>query len=127
MVLKFFVYGTLKQGFHNAGVIPNESVESRVPAHIEGYDMYSVGGFPAIVNGHGVVHGEVVTIKQNASQEQILRQVDRLEGEGHMYRRDIVPVTLETGETEDVYVYVWLRGVENLKLVPSGVWSSAQR
>jgi gamma-glutamylcyclotransferase (GGCT)/AIG2-like uncharacterized protein YtfP len=84
------VYGSLRQGFGN---------HQRFLSHlkplgldlIEGWDMYSLGAFPAIVGGSGAVVVEVYDVDDNT-----LRMLDGLEGFPHFYNRS--QVSTEYGE-----------------------------
>jgi gamma-glutamylcyclotransferase (GGCT)/AIG2-like uncharacterized protein YtfP len=47
------------------------------------------------------------------------RDLDELEDNGRLYRRELLPVVLEeTGETLTAWMYLWLRGVRPEKAVP---------
>lgn len=121
--MEFFVYGTLKRGFPNARCIPTEHIQSVVPASLKGFNMYSAGGFPAIVRGDGVVQGELITLKDDAPAQDILKRVDRLEGEGRMYKRESLNVLdVSAQEPQEAYVYVWLYSLDGLKRVLNNTW-----
>ncbi len=68
-----FVYGSLKKGFGNHRLM-TEAVYLG-PGVIEGYDMYSLRYFPAIVEGKGEVYGELYKVS-----EKELADIDALEG-----------------------------------------------
>lgn len=53
-------------------------------ARIEGFIMFDLGSYPGIVNGKDkeIVLGELYEIN-----ESILNNLDRLEGEGSLYKR----------------------------------------
>lgn len=67
------VYGSLKQGYHNHGVIEGSRLLGQ--DHLTGWDMYNLGAFPGIIAGEGTIHVEVYDV----DQETALR-VDALEG-----------------------------------------------
>lgn len=76
MILRVFVYGTLKPG----GYYWPQFCEGKVTAHetakVRGalYDLRP--GYPALLEGDGWVHGTVLTLKDDAA----LRGFDTLEG-----------------------------------------------
>lgn len=134
-----FVYGTLKQGFGNNRVMraskdaDGKAIGDSVflcEASLPGYEMYSLGGFPAIVpteDKNSVVIGELWRVV-SANQ---WRNIDALEGcrnggidEGNMYNRIKVKVMskeLESIQWNEAYTYVW-NGGRLGSLVPSGKW-----
>lgn len=120
-----FVYGSLKKGFynHNAYLADAEYIGTGV---IDGYDMYSLGKFPAIVEGNGMVCGELYKVT-----EEELSAVDMLEGynpltDTGLYIRRTVEVQTIAGKVL-AEVYIWGRGAENLinnsSPVPDGNWT----
>lgn len=87
--MRVYVYGTLKRGYGNHRLLEREGV--MMLGHAETLDHFDMinSGFPVIVpNDQGLpVVGEVYDIGDN---EDILRSLDALEGEGVMYdRKDI--------------------------------------
>lgn len=93
---KVFVYGSLKKGFGNHGVIRNgEFVGEGVTAN-PAWNMFSMGGFPGVVRGDKRLSGEVYIV-----DEEGLRHLDQLEGNGHFYTREIVPTS-----EGDAWMYV---------------------
>lgn len=60
------------------------------------------------------VRGEVYAVDAST-----LQNLDELEDNGRLYRRELLPVVLEErGETLRAWVYLWLRGVRPEKAVP---------
>ena len=76
-----FVYGTLKHGFWNNRLLENAEYVGN--ALIEGLDLFSLGGFPGVVDGTGRVVGEVYMV-----DDLELKHLDRLEGNGSFYTRE---------------------------------------
>jgi len=107
-----FVYGSLKKGFYNHNIYL-EDVEYIGTGVIDGYDMYSLGKFPAIVEGNGVVYGELYKVT-----EEELSAIDMLEGynpltDTGLYIRRTVEVQTIAGKVL-AEVYVWGRGADDL-------------
>lgn len=98
--MKVFVYGTLKQGFGNSGLLNRASYLGN--AYIKG-NMYSLGVFPAVsLDGNYRILGEVYRI-----DEEILSELDRLEGFPWFYHRSLVRTTDDE--------LVWVYHIETLK------------
>jgi gamma-glutamylcyclotransferase (GGCT)/AIG2-like uncharacterized protein YtfP len=94
--VKVFVYGTLKKGFGNHGVLGDAKFicedRTRYP-----YIMMDAG-FPVVMdtppagkspNDVHFVTGEVYEIPDDVYGRGILRNLDGLEGEGRMYHRKV--------------------------------------
>lgn len=96
-----FVYGTLRQGFSNHGLLKDLPYLGRGVSAIEKFEMREPhhGGFPLLFeNGQrtnsanvmsGKVHGEVYVV-----DPLTLLELDRLEGNGYMYARSKQWITL---------------------------------
>jgi gamma-glutamylcyclotransferase (GGCT)/AIG2-like uncharacterized protein YtfP len=122
--MKFFVYGTLKEGGSLAGRF-DPVRQSSVPAALNGYDLYELGWFPGIVLGDGRVQGEIHTY---SNERGVLEAFDRIEGydpenEGNsLYLRKTVTVTTRGGEVK-AFVYIFNQKVPtNSRLIKDGCW-----
>ncbi len=121
-----FVYGTLKSGQFNSPLLAPyaRSVE---PARIRG-ELYDVGLFPALVEGDGTVHGELVRLAAG-ELAAALTVIDRLEDyrpddpAGSMYLRRVVEVATAGGATERAHTYFYNRDHHGLAHVPTGDWT----
>lgn len=110
MTEKVFVYGTLKRG----GRLSRYMYRTNFICEdiLEDFDMYTNGYFPMIVEGSGVVYGEVYEIDKAE-----IPRLDRVESEGLIYRR----TTVITKAGHEVYAYVWLGEVgEGLSKICNG-------
>ncbi|MCR4649043.1 MAG: gamma-glutamylcyclotransferase [Lachnospiraceae bacterium] len=110
-----FVYGTLLMGQTNyyRFLSPMRPV---MRAEIEGYTMFDLGSFPGIVKGEGRVKGEIYKVDSKK-----LSEIDRLEGEGSLYKRVIVqPKAYDSFENDEieVYTYVYNDDVKDCKEIP---------
>lgn len=102
-----FVYGTLMTGLSNYRVVAPYAVAAQ-PATIQGCLYHLPAGYPAVISGLGVVHGELITL---TNLKQALKALDHLEdyhgpGQDNLYNRVLVDVTLEHGQTQ-AYTYLW--------------------
>jgi gamma-glutamylcyclotransferase (GGCT)/AIG2-like uncharacterized protein YtfP len=126
-----FVYGTLKRGEINHGVIAPDALSVEEGA-IRGR-LFDVGEFPGLAAGHGDVHGEIVRFEREAL-ERILPVLDRLEGclpedeASSMYYRRVVDVVTSRG-TEKAFAYFYndshpsVPSLDLLRPLKGGRWS----
>jgi gamma-glutamylcyclotransferase (GGCT)/AIG2-like uncharacterized protein YtfP len=125
---KVFVYGTLKRGLGNHRIV-GRHVRSVRNAVMRGW-MYNLGYYPAVVSGSGIVHGQVLELE---NPEKAFRAMDILEGyiePGHprnLYDRAKSTVLFDSGETEEVFVYLYPdRNKDELSagsgFMPEGEW-----
>lgn len=112
---KIFTYGTLLRGRHNHYVMEQARGKFIGQAKIKNKDLYfafSRNSFPAMVEGKGVVYGEVFEV-----DEKGVEILDRLEGymkkdeKNSMYLRRKAKVTLKNGEEVWVSYYLWNRRI----------------
>jgi gamma-glutamylcyclotransferase (GGCT)/AIG2-like uncharacterized protein YtfP len=76
--LPFFVYGTLLPGEHNHDRFLCGRTCEEQPAVLPGALLYEGPGYPYAVEGHGTVHGSLVTAEPGAYVE-LLGLLDDLE------------------------------------------------
>lgn len=82
-MMKVAVYGSLKIGHHNHGVLGDSRLLGQDV--LEGWDMYNLGAFPGIVKGEGAISVEVYEVTPETA-----RRLDALEG----YQEDNVANSL---------------------------------
>lgn len=107
-----FVYGTLKQGHGNNGLLAGQTFVAKGTT-TEEFIMFSNGGFPVVANADHLpdwdlsfrrVRGEVYELTGHALET--LHSLDRLEGFPRMYGRQHVTVELEdTGIFQECLMY----------------------
>lgn len=110
-----FVYGSLKQGFHNHRLMEGATYVGE--AQVAGAKMFSLGSFPAVVHGTGVVYGEVWEV--SGAQAQAL---DRLEGHPTFYKREELLVEMDDGELHSAWVYIYQGDTSRNRHIEGGVW-----
>jgi gamma-glutamylcyclotransferase (GGCT)/AIG2-like uncharacterized protein YtfP len=115
--VKLFVYGTLRKGERKKHFLKNCLFIGYAKA--KGYLLYNLGVFPAMVEGDGEVVGEVYEIP-----ESLLKELDWFERVPYSYRRELIEVMFEDGQTMYVYAYIYNENIEEKggKLIPSGDW-----
>ena len=113
---RVFVYGTLMKGEANHHYyLQNETCLGKATA--SGFEMYDIGAFPGIVQGEGLIPGELYEVSH-----ETLRKLDYLEGEGSLYIRKSVSVKLSNGKKAFAWIYIYNDSVDGLKKIP--VWRS---
>jgi len=129
-----FVYGTLKEGEINHGLV-EPYARSIGPGWIPGR-LYDVGDFPALAEGEDRVQGEIVRLDPSDFM-RVIPVIDRLEGcipgdeAGSLYTRRVVRVTVGDGTQQPAYAYYYnaahpsLLPLHRLKYLVMGVWSRA--
>ena len=103
-----FVYGTLMKGENNHHFLENSTFLKR--AVINGYEMYNVGWYPAIIPGEGKIPGELYEV-----HESDMARIDMLEGEGILYIRKCEIATDKTL----TYIYEFLEDTTGLEKIDS--------
>lgn len=119
-MVRLFVYGTLKRGRRNHGLVAGH-LQGVIPGFVEGYRLFHLEGgcpypYPGMVPGPGRVYGEVLLLP-----EEVLPLLDDLEDEGVEYQRKGVTVQTEEGPLE-AWAYVYLGDVSEAAFLPEGVW-----
>lgn len=102
IVMKAFVYGSIKHGLPNHRVLgTSEFICSTFTT--DKYDMVSMGGFPAVKESVGVsvIQGEVYEINK-----ETLERLDHLESNGLFYARKLIKV-------DQVNELVWIYFIMN--------------
>lgn len=96
-----FVYGSLKEGFHNNRILANAAlVQAGAVTADACYTMKSLEYYPAVFEGgtHRV-RGEVYEVDPD-----LLKTLDALEGHPFVYERKLVPVE---GMSRRAWMYLW--------------------
>lgn len=80
-----FVYGTLMENETNSFYL--NSCKKIGDADIEGYNLIDTGGYPGMIQGSGIVLGELYSIT-----DEVKFRIDKLEGSQYSYKSDFVYV-----------------------------------
>ncbi|MDD4081108.1 MAG: gamma-glutamylcyclotransferase [Eubacteriales bacterium] len=108
-----FVYGTLKRGEAMNILLPRHSANLLGQARLQGYALYDLGAFPAILPREGEsVLGECYAINPSS-----LPGLDRYEGEGSLYLRRQVRVSLGGGTEKTAWTYVYNRDIPEARII----------
>ena len=111
---KVFVYGTLMKGETNHHYLENSTFLGM--ATIEGYDMYDMGWYPAIIDGDNLIIGELYQVPTND-----MPSIDMLEGEGSLYIKRCETVNDSNGKSSFAFIYVYNRDCSDLERI--SVWN----
>ncbi|WP_293444782.1 gamma-glutamylcyclotransferase family protein [Persephonella sp.] len=107
-----FVYGTLKKGKRLHHYLEKSYFFGE--GYIEGYEMYMVDWYPAVVKGKGKVYGEVYAVDQKT-----LNVLDKIEDEGRLYKR--IKENVKMGDKiVNCWVYLYQKSTKNLKKIDTG-------
>ena len=104
---RVFVYGTLMRGECNHKFLENS--EFLGMASVEGYEMYNVGWYPAIIHGDDMIPGELYEVPKRD-----MRKIDGLEGEGSLYIRRCEMTSLGLA-----YIYEYALDTSGLERIDS--------
>jgi gamma-glutamylcyclotransferase (GGCT)/AIG2-like uncharacterized protein YtfP len=118
------VYGTLRLGQGNHGVLGRHNPEYLGTDTLIGFNMYNTGGFPAVVPDleEGMGDGPIV-VEVFRAPMSALPSCDGLEG----YHPDYPKRSMYLRETVDTqygpaYIYIWNRPLRDMPLIPGGDW-----
>lgn len=125
---KVFVYGTLKKGEANHRLI-EAFVKSITPATTRGW-LFDLGPYPAMVEGHGFVHGELVEFHPDdvARAFEVMDWLEGVSSTGHgLYDRVKIECWTDSKELISCYSYVMLEALKEQlsytsELISDGVW-----
>lgn len=113
-----FVYGTLRPGEPRWPLVA-DAVAGTEPASAAGTLWDTGRGYPAAVfDGAGSIPGEVLRIAAGRWDE-VVGRLDRIEGEGTLYRRVVVETSVGPAVS-----YEWLGSTDGFAPLPHG-WPSA--
>jgi gamma-glutamylcyclotransferase (GGCT)/AIG2-like uncharacterized protein YtfP len=95
-VTHLFVYGSLKRGFANHGLLWGQAFV-REARTAPGFELVSFRTIPGLIAGRRSIQGEVWAV-----DDACLRRLDAVEGHPRTYRR--TPVPLADGGTAQAYL-----------------------
>jgi len=97
-----FVYGSLKAGFHNNRYLADAKLlgKSISPPR---FALLDLGAFPAAIRGDHILTGEIYEV-----DAKTMRNLDRLEGNGYLYQRELCPFRIG-GKQIKAWIYIYLR------------------
>lgn len=111
-----FVYGTLKNGWGNNVIIADQKFIGKATTVANEYQMYSLGGFPGVVDGNNSIKGELWEVDDGA-----FARCDRLEGQPTFYKREVADVAANDGTYQKAWMYLYQGDVSNCKPIDEWV------
>jgi len=112
-----FVYGTLKRGQRNHGLMREARFLGEAVTAPQ-YTLLDLGSFPGMIpSGNTAVHGELYEVGP-----ELMARLDRHEGVPRFYVRE--PILLEGGNTVESYLLIDPLRIAQGFLVEAGLWSS---
>ena len=108
--MRVIVYGSLrqKQGNHHWMTYSQLLGEHK----LEGYELYDLGFYPAVVKGDGAIECEVYRINPS-----ILTELDELKKNSQDYVRELIPTPYG-----NAWIYLYKHSVDGLRQIKSGDW-----
>jgi gamma-glutamylaminecyclotransferase len=100
-----FVYGTLKKGLGNHGVLGNAVYIDEAVTNSREFTMFD-GGFPFVSDSFFENNGSIVGELYETHNPEILANLDRLEGVPYLYVKKLVDVTTLQGFKYQATMYV---------------------
>lgn len=115
---RVFVYGTLRPGEERWPLVEDAVVRTE-PAEVRGAQWDTGQGYPAAVFGaNGTIPGDVLRIAPERWSE-VIDWLDRIEGEGTLYRRVVVETPVGPAVS-----YEWMGATDGFAPLPHG-WPPA--
>ncbi|WP_438334082.1 gamma-glutamylcyclotransferase family protein [Edwardsiella tarda] len=108
--MRVIVYGSLRRKQGNSHWMTNATWLGDYV--LEGYELYDLGHYPAVVPGEGRVYCEVYRITSS-----ILAELDELKSNSKDYRRELIKTPYGIA-----WIYIYLNEVSGLPRIASGDW-----
>lgn len=120
MTKKFFVYGTLLEGFINYERYLEGKIITRAYARTKGELYHLIDfGYPAMVEGHDYVYGELIEFEDYTNTVKAVDEMEHYyseENPENEYERKKIEVELLKGNRELAYAYIYnFKNVEQLR------------
>lgn len=106
-----FVYGTLRQGQTHHHLLASADFLG-FHATLPIYNLYDLGAYPAVVEGHHTITGEVYSI-----DDDTLTTLDQLEDVPVAYRRELIETPFG-----QAWMYLYQEASQLEVLISSGDW-----
>ena len=109
-----FVYGTLKRGHSNHGVLNGATFQTQgYITHRQEFGMRTVGTFPVVYRRSDIdenITGAAPRIMGELYSVDVagLHQLDQLEGNGYLYQREQVSILIQVGDGHYRAVTAWV-------------------
>ncbi|KLN98089.1 gamma-glutamylcyclotransferase family protein [Moellerella wisconsensis] len=108
--MRIIVYGSLRQDQGNHHWMTYAQLLGK--HRLQGYDIYDLGYYPAVVCGEGSVECEVYRITPS-----ILTELDELKKNSQDYERELIQTPYGSA-----WIYLYKLPVDGLQRIESGDW-----
>ncbi|EIB97197.1 MULTISPECIES: gamma-glutamylcyclotransferase [Pantoea] len=108
--MRIIVYGSLRRKQGNSHWMTN--AQWLGDHQIEGFELYSLGHYPGVIEGNGAVQCEVYRIDAST-----LAELDALRTKGGEYKRFLTQTPFGSA-----WLYVYQRSVAGRQRITSGDW-----
>ncbi|EHD20272.1 MULTISPECIES: gamma-glutamylcyclotransferase family protein [Brenneria] len=108
--MRIIVYGSLRRKQGNSHWMTN--AQWLGDCRLDGFELYDLGHYPAVVPGNGEIYCEVYRISSS-----ILAELDALKRDGHEYQRELIATPLG-----NAWIYLYKHSVAGLPRIASGDW-----
>jgi len=108
--MRIIVYGSLRRKQGNSHWMTN--AQWLGDFQIEGFELYSLGHYPGVIEGNGAVQCEVYRIDAST-----LGELDALHTKGGEYKRHLIQTPFGSA-----WLYVYQRSVAGRQRIMSGDW-----
>lgn len=120
-----FVYGTLLRGFNNDFAKKLHKNSNFVSKATFPGKMFAISWYPGAiynVSATDYVYGEVYSMLEIAKTLRDLDEYEEVSEDARtsMYIRQIVPVTLDSGDILNCWTYLYNQPLEGLKIIEGG-------
>ncbi|ARZ02482.1 AIG2 family protein [Yersinia ruckeri] len=109
-MMRIIVYGSLRRKQGNSHWMTDAQLLGEYG--LDGYEMYNLGHYPAVIPGEGQVHCEVYRINS-----AIMTELDELKSNTKDYRRELIQTPYGSA-----WIYLYRLSVEGLPRIYSGDW-----
>ncbi len=106
-----FVYGTLRQGESNHHFLAGAQLLGMHETQPE-YALYDLGAYPAVIQGHNTILGEIYLI-----DDDTLQALDKLEDVPIEYRRELIDTPFG-----QAWIYLYQDITQLDTLISTGDW-----
>ncbi len=118
-----FVYGSLRPA---SGHAMSQWLATRAdwqgPAQVTGW-LYRISWYPGLVQGEGIVHGDLYRLHDPAITLQELDDYEEIHGnDNDEYLRQLSTVTSPDGKTRQAWVYCYRQEPHQENQINSGDW-----
>lgn len=108
--MRIIVYGSLRRKQGNSHWMTN--AQWLGDHELEGYALYNLGHYPAVIPGEGKVYCEVYRITSS-----ILAELDELKSNTKDYRRELISTPYGSA-----WIYLYIRSLDGVPRIAGGDW-----